>query len=126
VNAAELVGPNTSDEPLAAAAYLADELHATTNRVERLLRMPGAPLPVVRIDAATALSRVAAPGLLRTVIGRSARRLAERVEAMSDAKWRLGGTLASTRVTVGDLVTRPLHTAHRLRRQEMAPLGGKT
>lgn len=95
------------------AAKLRDELHAIANRVGRLLETPGALLPPVRIQAPTAVSGAIPPELRGALIRVAVDRLAELVDRLRRADWRVSGRLGDTSVTIGELVAEPLHSSHR-------------
>ena len=96
------------------AAFLRDEIHAVTNRVARVLAVPGSRLSSVTILVPTALaSYEASPGVIAELLRMAVDRLAGLVEPLRSAEWHLSGRVGEGTVTVLQLVHVPLHHGHR-------------
>ena len=94
------------------AALLRDELHAVTNRVERLVLEPGSRLAVLELHETT----VAGSGSTSVVLRRlriAAERLADLIEALRVEEWAITGRVRDGSVSVRQLVHLPLHHSHR-------------
>jgi hypothetical protein len=95
------------------AARLRDELHAVTNRVERVLDEPDTSLASVTIHAPTALATPTSRDVLVSLLHLSANRLADLVESLSTDAWEMRGHVDEGTVTVRELAQVPLHHSHR-------------
>ena len=95
------------------AARLRDEIHAVTNRVDRIMAAPGSHLARVIVHTPTALATPTSEDLLIRLLHLSADRLADLIESLPPGAWEIGGRVAGGPVTVRELVQVPLHHSHR-------------
>lgn len=94
-------------------AYNRDEIHAVSNRVERLLAQPGATLSPIQISRPTAASGSFGPEVLVMLLERAVRRLAVLTARLRGEQWDIRGRIDRSEVSISELVAVPFHRAHR-------------
>jgi hypothetical protein len=95
------------------AAFLRDEIHAVTNRIERLLAAPDSRLQPVTINVPTAIEAASSKAVVLDLLGISVERLARIVDSLRPGDWDTTGYVGNGTVTVAELVRLPLHHSYR-------------
>lgn len=93
-------------------ARLRDELHATTNRVERFGLMHRPSIDAVRVRTPTAATAVLAPGQVLHQLDLVAARLVAVLHAQAPSDWHRVADMGDSTVTLSRLVDDVLHPAH--------------